>query len=340
MTAGLTRRIAYSVVSAVAPRIGVRWATDTFSNTRTLGIRPDNVLPLGARQFTCEGGADAPQGYLWEVEGDSQGTALLVHGWASDSSSMHSLVAPMREIGFTVAAFDGPAHGVREGAHATMTQYADAVGAVLRTLPDVRVVIAHSLGGIAAISGAVERTDTELDALVLIAPPCTLGGVLDRWDGSGLRVSPATVEGVYAELHRRNGVPVSHRDVVGLGSGMEVPRAGRARSGRLDGALLRGEGHRGRSAKRALGGGAGHRPRQRPHVKARAGNRPRLRRSAPGQNEEQSGSTTRTLVYLRRASPLARVGRTSRTTGNAPNVVPRRATSSWRSCDTAPAAVT
>lgn len=201
----------------------MRWATDTFSNTRTLGIRPDNVLPLGARQFTCEGGADAPQGYLWEVEGDSQGTALLVHGWASDSSSMHSLVAPMRELGFTVAAFDGPAHGVREGAHATMTQYADAVGAVLRTLPDVRVVIAHSLGGIAAISGAVERTDTELDALVLIAPPCTLGGVLDRWDGSGLRVSPATVEGVYAELHRRNGVPVSHWDVVGLGSGMECP---------------------------------------------------------------------------------------------------------------------
>ena len=41
---------------------------------------------------------------------------LLVHGWASDSSSMHSLVPPLREIGFTVATFDAPAHGVHQGA--------------------------------------------------------------------------------------------------------------------------------------------------------------------------------------------------------------------------------
>ena len=223
MKAPLLRRFAHTALGALAPRAGVRWATDVFSSTRTLGLRPDNVLPLGADRFTVAGNADVPSGFLWGGGEAAEGTALLVHGWAADSSSMHSLVPSLRELGFRVAAFDGPAHGVREGTQATMTQYTRAVGAVLDTLGDVRVVVAHSLGSVAAIGAAVERTGKPLDCAVLIAPACTLGGVLDRWDGAGLRLTPAVVEGIYGELHRRNGVPVSHWDVVGLGASFDRP---------------------------------------------------------------------------------------------------------------------
>jgi pimeloyl-ACP methyl ester carboxylesterase len=210
------------VLSALAPGAAARWATDVFSDTRKLGLRPDNVLPLGARRFAVNGSPDITGGYVWGDLSEGTPIALLVHGWASDSSSMHSFIGPLRKLGFCVAAFDAPAHGVWPGSQATMTQYSRAVEAVLGALGGVRVIVAHSLGSIAAISGLALR-GAGLDALVLVAPTCTLGGVLDRWDGAGLGVGPDSVRRIYEELHQRNGVPVSHWDAVVRGADLRCP---------------------------------------------------------------------------------------------------------------------
>ncbi|GLX49668.1 hypothetical protein Shyhy01_26180 [Streptomyces hygroscopicus subsp. hygroscopicus] len=222
MTSRWLRRCAHAAVGAVAPSVAVRWATDVFSSTRTYGLRPDDVLPLGAAHFAVRGDEDVTDGFAWN-EGSGEGSALLVHGWAANSSSMHSLVPPLRGLGLRVAAFDGPAHGVRKGDQATMTQYTRSVGAVLDTLGDVRVVVAHSLGGIAAIGAVAAYTGRRPQCAVLVAPPASLGDVLERWDGGGLRLTRSLVEGIYGELHRRNGVPVSHWDLVALGASLDLP---------------------------------------------------------------------------------------------------------------------
>ncbi|MEV6671271.1 alpha/beta fold hydrolase [Streptomyces sp. NPDC051162] len=221
MTPLSLRRIAHAAVGAVLPGTGGRWATDVFSRTRTLGARPDNVLPLGARRFAVAGNPDVRGGYLWGDDGGP--TALLVHGWGSDSSSMYSLIAPLRQLGYRVAAFDAPAHGVHEGTRATMTQFTTAVGAVLDSLGGARVVVAHSLGSIAAVGAVAARPRQGVDCLVLLAPTCTLSAVLERWAEAELRLSPAIVDRIRAELHRRNGVPVGHWDVVGLGRALDCP---------------------------------------------------------------------------------------------------------------------
>ncbi|HEY9389877.1 MAG TPA: alpha/beta hydrolase [Mycobacteriales bacterium] len=220
MTSARVRRLAHAAVVSVAPGVGGRWATNVFSRTRTFGGRPDDVVPLGAREFAVDGNPDVRRGYLW---GDGEGpTALLVHGWGADSSSMHSLVRPLRELGFTVAAFDAPAHGINPGTTATMTQYTAAVAAVLRTLGTVRVMVAHSLGSVAAVSGATEA-GTDLDCVAMIAPTCTLSGVLERWAPTDMWVTRPVVERIYRELHERNGVPVSHWDVRTRGGGITCP---------------------------------------------------------------------------------------------------------------------
>ncbi|MGW1073750.1 alpha/beta fold hydrolase [Streptomyces sp. NPDC002537] len=221
VTPPVLRRAAHAAVGALLPGVGGRWATDVFSRTRPLGGRPDNVLPLGARGFTVDSHPDVRGGYLWGD--DDAPTALLVHGWGSDSSSMYSLIAPLRQLGYRVAAFDGPAHGVHEGVRATMTQYTTAVGAALDSLGGARVVVAHSLGSIAAVGALAARPREGVDCLVLVAPTCTLTAVLEGWAKGELRLSRGTVDRVYRELHRRNGVPVSHWDVVGLGGGLDRP---------------------------------------------------------------------------------------------------------------------
>jgi pimeloyl-ACP methyl ester carboxylesterase len=206
---------------ALAPRPAGQRATNLFSTTRALGIRPADVVPLGARRFTTDD-PDVRGGYLWDADGDGP-IALLVHGWGIDSSSMYPLVAPLRALGYRVAAFDAPGHGVWTGSQATMTQFTRATGAVMDALGDVRVVVAHSLGSIAATGAIAARRRAGVACLSLIAPTCTLTGVLERWSASELRLRRSIVDGVYTELHHRNGVPVSHWDVVGLGADLDLP---------------------------------------------------------------------------------------------------------------------
>lgn len=214
------RRLGHAALGRMAPELAGRIATGAFSSTRALGTHPDDVLPLGARRFDVPGDPDIRGGYVWGEDGPA---ALLVHGWGTDSSSMHGLVAPLRALGYRVAAFDAPGHGVSEGTQATMTQFTRATGAVLDALGDVRVIVAHSLGSIAAVGAAARRLELAVESLMFIAPTCTLTGVLERWSRSELRLWRPIVEGIYRELRRRNGVPVSHWDVVGLGENLDCP---------------------------------------------------------------------------------------------------------------------
>ncbi|WP_416967883.1 alpha/beta fold hydrolase [Streptomyces sp. 4F14] len=215
----MIRRLAYAAAGALAPGPAGRRATDAFSTTRAFGIHPDDLPPLGARTFPVPGAPRVREGYLWGP--DDAPTALLVHGWGADSSSMHSLIGPLRALGYRVAAFDAPGHGVSAGTQATMTEYVDALGAVLDTLGPVRAAVAHSLGSIVTAAALAGRPHQRIDSLTLVAPTRTLGGVLDRW-ATG-RLPTRTADLIRAELHRRNGVPVTHWDLLPHGRRLTAP---------------------------------------------------------------------------------------------------------------------
>ncbi len=218
MTPPAVRGLGYAVGGVVAPAFTARRATNAFAVTRPLGVRPADLPPLGATTFRIDASRDVRTGYLW---GDGTGTALLVHGWGTDSSSMHGLVAPLRAAGLRVAAFDAPGHGVAPGAVATIRQFTESVTSVVDTLADVRVVVAHSLGSIATVAALASRAELSLDGIVLLAPACTLTGALDRWAAG--RIPHRVRDRVAGELGRRNGVPAGHWDIRTLGRGLDVP---------------------------------------------------------------------------------------------------------------------
>ena len=164
------RGVPHPAVAAAVPWLAARWATDAFSDTRMLGLFPDDVPPLGARRFDVAGDRRVRSGYLWGAE--SGPTALLVHGWGADSSSMQGLVAPLRPLGYRVAAFDAPGHGISPGSQATMTEFTRAVGAVLDALGGADLVVAHSLGCIAAVGACAGGHRRRPEAIVLVSPTC------------------------------------------------------------------------------------------------------------------------------------------------------------------------
>ncbi len=208
--------------SLLAPGLAGRIAAASFGRSRLKGSRTMFRVPLGAQTFEIAGNEDVRHGYLWKGPGP---TALLVHGWGSDSSSMIGFVKPLLEIGFQVASFDAPAHGESAGNKTTMTRFVKAVGSAICSLDNVQVVVSHSLGSIASVAAIARASPRHAEAvkrLVLIAAPVSLSAVLETWSANR-QLLPAVIGEIYGRLHTQNGVPVSHWDISMLGAAIKSP---------------------------------------------------------------------------------------------------------------------
>ena|ERR1700761_1238638 len=204
----------------VAPRLAGRIHTAMFVNTRGLDRSPSDLCPLGARRIELTGVHRVASAYQW---GSGDPSVLATHGWGTDSTTMATVVDVAVAQGESVICFDAPGHGSSPGTQATIGEYVEAVSALLRRFPSIQTVVAHSLSAIAAV-GAVARTQPGgVRALLLLAPACSLSGVLDRW-AAQQRLPVGVALLIAGELHRRDGVPVSHWDIstLGLDANMRV----------------------------------------------------------------------------------------------------------------------
>lgn len=214
----------YRLGGLLAPGLAGRIAADAFCRSRSKGSRTLFRMPLAAQTFEIAGNEDVRHGYLWKSQGP---TVLLVHGWGSDSSSMIGFVKPLLALGFQVASFDAPAHGASVGNKTTMARFVKAVGAAIKSLDNVQIVVGHSLGSIASVAAITHASPRHAEAvkrLVLIAAPVSLSTVLERWStNQHQQLPPAVIGKIYDCLHVQNGVPVSYWDISVLGAAMDVP---------------------------------------------------------------------------------------------------------------------
>ena len=202
----------------VVPRLAGQVHTGMFVNTRGLGRAPNDMCPLGARRIEVAGVRRVDAVYQW---GEDDPRVLALHGWGADSTTMTAVVDVAVAQGDSVVCFDAPGHGASRGSQATITEYAEAIGAVLQRFTGIEVVVAHSLAAIAAVAAIARSGPGRVQSLLLLAPACSLSGVLDRW--AAQRRLPTGVAVLIAEeLHRRDGVPVSHWDIRTLGLGPDV----------------------------------------------------------------------------------------------------------------------
>ena len=141
---------------------------------------------------------------------------LLVHGWGGRGGQLGAFVEPLVANGFSVAWFDGPAHGASEGRLATIPEMARALRSVVAALGPVRGIIAHSGGGV--VSGwAIRRwlLDGFVDlpeVVALIAPPSDFRGYLERFsDACGLTAGAR--DRLDRRLTARAGIPPEALDL-------------------------------------------------------------------------------------------------------------------------------
>jgi len=79
---------------------------------------------------------------------------VMMHGWSGSGVQFRRLIPGLVAAGYQVAAFDAPAHGSNPGKHSHLLEFSDSILAIQQQIGPIDTVMAHSLGGMAAVVSA------------------------------------------------------------------------------------------------------------------------------------------------------------------------------------------
>jgi pimeloyl-ACP methyl ester carboxylesterase len=139
------RRSAFGLLGHIATERSAKLASQLFSTPRSRPFTEDDRAMLATGQtlpLECN---------LTATVWGSGETILLVHGWQRHRASLGAFVQPLVDSGKRVVAFDAPAHGGSPGKQTNPLEYAKAILAVGQELGNVDGIVAHSMGGGAAL---------------------------------------------------------------------------------------------------------------------------------------------------------------------------------------------
>ncbi len=101
-------------------------------------------------------------------------TVLLHHGWSGNAGQLAALVPPLVDAGYSVVAYDAPAHGLSPGTTTNGVDMARIIVRVTRQLTGVHAVVAHSLG--CCSTAFALRSQRLIDRVVFLNPPAAMDG--------------------------------------------------------------------------------------------------------------------------------------------------------------------
>ena len=154
----------------VLPRsLSARWAERVFlTPPRQPRTRFERDILAAARHRRIRG----PKGEIATWRWGRGPAILLVHGWGGHAARLARFVEPLEAAGFSVIAFDAPAHAQSAGRICDLADFVRAVKAVCRAAAreggPVVGMVGHSLG--AAACALALRRGLRAGAAVLLAP--------------------------------------------------------------------------------------------------------------------------------------------------------------------------
>jgi len=216
------------VAPAAAARVLERewFRVPPSARSRAVGPQSDEapaVRELLGSPFEVRVDRHAVRGWSW----GTGPVVYLVHGWGGTLEHLVPFVGPLLDAGLQPVALDGLGHGSSdEGAHGHGTSDAVELGrsldAVAARFGPARAVVAHSMGGLAALL-ALRDGWVGAERLVLVAPVPGVPSLLDRLR-TDVAPGEAALRRLAARAERRTGYPVADLDLARLGTDLE--RAG------------------------------------------------------------------------------------------------------------------
>ncbi|SJN17439.1 alpha/beta hydrolase [Luteococcus japonicus] len=176
--------------------------------------RLQRFTPAGGEPFFLMSGQSEVQGASYgPVDGP---VALLVHGWGGYWQQLASHIPALVEAGYRVVAYDAPSHGrSTHGAHGfgsgSVLEMTEAIDAVVGEFGRPSLVLAHSIGAMAALRDARRRPMAE--AYIFFAPQIRLEPAL-TWFEQVVGMGPRTRELFLERVTSNAGVVPDDFDMV------------------------------------------------------------------------------------------------------------------------------
>jgi len=230
VSAALARQWFLRLGMTFAPEVVGDWAFAEF-------IRPPVLSPEATRTmrrlrerlrdaelFSVDVEGRRVQGY--RINGSGCGTVALIHGWGGEAAVMAGFIDPLTKSGFDVVLVDLPAHGQSPGEVLHMPMGVAALAAVYDRTGPWHGIVAHSFGGVVAVSALSGLVNgirhIRVDKIALIAAPNSVprlfedfgrqfrlsARAMDRLKSNGSRLSGTSIDAFVAgDILRRAGIP-------------------------------------------------------------------------------------------------------------------------------------
>jgi pimeloyl-ACP methyl ester carboxylesterase len=206
------RRLQLLVGACLSPNLAERTAARLFA-TPERAPRPqyENQLLARARPFRVQGLA----AWRW----GSGPPVLLVHDWEGRGAQLGAFVSPLVASGFSVVAFDAPAHGASPGLRSGVRDFADGIVALGDRIGAPRAIVAHSFGVLGTLVAMRRGLGTK--ALALLAPPSPV----DRLTAfrNELDLPDELFTGVRRRVERRAGATLDDLETKSLARELAMP---------------------------------------------------------------------------------------------------------------------
>ena len=194
-----------NALAAVSPTLAGRLAFRVFCTPRRLPVRDtDREFLSTAQHFDFHAEKLKIRGYTWQSDRPNAPVVLCLHGWESNSARWRKYVKSLHEEGFTIHAFDAPASGNSGGQMLNVLLYSRVVKRFVEEKGVPHSIVAHSLGGAAAVMSTTILGAARPKKMVLL-------GVFA--ESSRIIVNDTVLNGVFREIERRSGLHISEYSV-------------------------------------------------------------------------------------------------------------------------------
>ena len=134
-------------------------------------------------------------------------TILMVHGWESNSGRWQNLILKLKQKGYHIIALDAPAHGQSGGKLFNAILYSEFIQEASKHFKP-KIIITHSVGGMATTFCLNKYQNKELEKLVLIGTPSEFKQVLKRYTDM-MGYNQRIINGINAVILERFGAEPS-----------------------------------------------------------------------------------------------------------------------------------
>lgn len=217
-----------SLLSRLAPGAAVAWAERIFlTPPRHDWSKPERpCLAQAERGWLHTNGLPVAawngrpmQTYRWGE--NRRGKVALLHGWSGRATQFHALIEVLVAEGYQVLAIDAPGHGASPGRQASLLHFAQALVQLVRNEGGVDAVVAHSLGGAAAVY-AMARYRLPVGKLALLGPAADVA-VYARQVGTVLDLDARQMTALRQGMETRLGVQWAELNAVSRAAELDLP---------------------------------------------------------------------------------------------------------------------